>query len=171
MPLLFDQISKTAELLTNRGVVQQVSTSLSPNKSLIYNKWLKCSVTFFQPLCITLLLFAFLSPPKGISNELLYISMRFDSTLYGREGGIVRFKKKKEQFRRSKDFVMEMKHFMQRPKQNIFCSRLMQILYVLVPKRLSAYGKGSIFFLFAINVILNFLKNSLHDSGLLFNPG
>ena len=90
MPLLFDQISKTAELLTNRGVVQQVSTSLSPNKSLIYNKWLKCSVTFFQPLCITLLLFAFLSPPKGISNELLYISMRFDSTLYGREGGIVR---------------------------------------------------------------------------------
>lgn len=79
--------------------------------------------------------------------------------------------KKKEQFRRSKDFVMEMKHFMQRPKQSIFCSRLMQILYVLVPKRLSAYGKGSIFFLFAINVILNFLKNSLHDSGLLFNPG
>lgn len=90
MPLLFDQISKTAELLTNRGVVQQVGTSLSPNKSLIYNKWLKCSVTFFQPLCITLVLFAFLSPPKGISNELLYISMRFDSTLCGREGGIVR---------------------------------------------------------------------------------
>ena len=71
--------------------------------------------------------------------------------------------KKKEQFRRSKDFVMEMKHFMQRPKQNIFCSRLMQILYVLVPKRLSAYGKGSIFFLFAINVILNFLPSRVES--------